>query len=88
MNFDNMHDIRSVFLRLYKGATNIFGFRVMENRSSGAYIFFQRQFWSCVKVCVKILVVQECYGKMKSNWELILDNLSNRDFSRLLCARF
>lgn len=24
---------------------------VLDNKNSGPYLFYQRQFWSCVKVC-------------------------------------
>lgn len=29
-----------------------FSFSVLENKNSGPYLFFQRQFWSSVKVCI------------------------------------
>ncbi|KAM6907482.1 PAX3- and PAX7-binding protein 1 [Xenentodon cancila] len=52
-----------IFLPLYPK-------NVMENKNSGAYLFYQRQFWSCVKLLGNIL-----------QWEGILSNSCLRDLA-------
>ena len=55
----------------------IFSFRQLENTSSPRYLFYQRQFWSCVKLLGNItqwagLISPEILQ------ELVLDGLLNR----------
>ncbi|XP_037544231.1 PAX3- and PAX7-binding protein 1, partial [Nematolebias whitei] len=59
-----------VFLPLYPK-------NVMENKNSGAYLFYQRQFWSCVKLLGNILQWDGIlsYSCLK---ELALDSTLNR----------
>lgn len=40
----------------FEGGLNVFFYvvcSVFDNKNGGPYLFYQRQFWSCVKVCVE-----------------------------------
>ncbi|XP_039600861.1 PAX3- and PAX7-binding protein 1 [Polypterus senegalus] len=50
---------------------------VLENKNSGPYLFFQRQFWSCVKLLQNILMWHGILSN-KCLRELALDSLLNR----------
>lgn len=49
----NKNPWKSQELLAYLHIYSCFLSSVMDNKNSGAYLFYQRQFWSCVKVCTK-----------------------------------
>lgn len=85
MNGDNRNTqelLKTIVMRTRRALDDdifmpLFPKNVMENRNSGPYLFFQRQFWTCVKLLGNIL---QWYGVLSNSTlkELAVDSTLNR----------